>query len=41
MLGAHDSGAGEPEQGGASERAGEPVLKWNLTYARPVGFVVG
>jgi len=28
------------EQGGAPERANEPVLKWNVTCARPVTLVV-
>lgn len=29
------------EQGGASERANEPVLKWNVTSSRPVTLVAG
>ena len=28
------------EQCGAPERANEPVLKWKVTYARPVTFIV-
>lgn len=40
MFGARGSSAGEAEQGGASEWASEPVLKWNVTCARPVTLVV-
>jgi hypothetical protein len=41
MLGARGTGAEEAEQGGASERAREPILKWNVNRARRVTLVVG